>query len=258
MDFRNNEKNHVFNIKLSKFLGLYQILDPETVKFRGQNVYHIVMACILLYMCAISMILNLSGLYYWKVNMPISIDYLWKSGTTVYMIYKIWIVIRHSNDIWNCLSITRYGFTSFNNRNRHNILDRWRDRLVLLTTIYVIMYFTSTITYMVFTLLFSERVSPVKNHYGSIGYYRQNIMNFYLIVSDETYNTHYYMFYFSEALFLIFVTISFLIFDILLVTLCFGICCQMQIIYSAFESVGHKSLRDHNSPIIGEYDFEIK
>jgi len=252
MDIR-NETNHVFNIKLAKRLGLYQMLDPGAVKFSSRNIYHIGMACVLLYTCLISMILILSGLYYWTVNIPISMDYIWKSESTLYIIYKMWFVVHHSNEIWNCLSISRYDFTSFSNGNRH-ILDHWRERVSWSTTIYEIIYFTMCVGYLVITLAFSEDKSPVKNHDGSIGYYRQSAMNLYLIVSDETYNAHYYMFYFFEALFINLIGLFFFIFDFLLVTLCFSMSCQMQIIFSAFESVGHKSLRDSHSPI-GEYNF---
>ncbi|KAL4084860.1 hypothetical protein QTP88_027739 [Uroleucon formosanum] len=244
-----NEKNHVFNIKLSKLTGLYQLLDPGTVKYLGRNVYHIAIVCVLLYMCLFSLISILSSLYYWTANISISMDYFWKSETTLYIIYKIYFVVCHSKEIWNCLSITRYDFTSFKYQNRHVILDRWRERLAWLTTIYAIMYLTATVSYLVITLAFSKDKLPVKNHDGSIGYYRQNAMNFYIIVSDGTYNAHYYMFYFIEALFVGLTGLFFFIFDFLLVTLCFGMCCQMQIICSAFESVGHKSLRGLDSPI---------
>ncbi|CAI6373156.1 unnamed protein product [Macrosiphum euphorbiae] len=247
MDLR-NESNHVFNIKLAKIIGLYQMLDPGTVKCRGRNIYHIVTSCALLYICLISMILILSGLYYWNVNIPIRMDYFWKVLNAFYLIYKIWIIIHYSNDIWNCLSITRYDFTTLSNRSRH-ILDRWRERLVWLTTIYAILYITSMVSYLSITLAFSGDKLPVKIHNGSIGYYRQNAMNLYLIVSDETYNAHYYTFYFVEAIFIAFIGLYFLIFDILLVTLCFGMCCQVEIICSAFESVGHKSLCDQHSRI---------
>jgi len=109
MDFR-DEKNHFFNIKLAKLTGLYQISEPKTIKFRGRNIYHIVMACVLVYMCFISMILLLGSLYYWTVNIPISMDYFNKSVTSFYIIYKTVIIICHSNDVWNCLSITRVRF----------------------------------------------------------------------------------------------------------------------------------------------------
>jgi len=89
---------------------------------------------------------------------------------------------------------------------------------------------------------------------GSVGFYRQNVMNFYLIVSDETYNANYNTFYIFEALYLTTLVMSFLIFDIVLVTLCIALCSQMQMICSAFKSVGHKSLYDSHSST-GEYDF---
>eukprot|EP00102_Acyrthosiphon_pisum_P023049 XP_016660259.1 PREDICTED: odorant receptor 46a-like [Acyrthosiphon pisum] len=247
MDIR-NEKNDFFNIKLAKIVGLYQMLDSKTVKYRGRNIYHIGMACVLLYICLFFMIYILSCLYYWTVNIPISMDYFWKAEITLYVIYKIWFVVQHSNDIWNCLSITRHDFTSFGNQNR-DILDYWRDRLAWLTIVYATMYFMAMFSYLAITLVFSDEKSLVKNHGGSIGYYRQNAMNLYLIVSDQTYNAHYYIFYFVEALFGIFIALLFFIFDFLLVTLCFSMCCQMQIICSAFESVGHKSLHDHHSLI---------
>ncbi|XP_060860110.1 odorant receptor 46a-like [Metopolophium dirhodum] len=243
-----NEKNHIFNIKFTKLIGLYQMVDPKSIKLRGGNIYHVVMWCVMLYVFIVSMILVLSGLYYWTVNIPISMDYIWKSVTTFYITYKTWLIMRHSNDIWNCLSITRYDFTSFSNRNKH-VLDHWRERLTWFMTMYTIMYFTAVVSSSVTTLAFSGVKLPVKNHEGSVGYYRLNILNFYLIASDDTYNSHYNKFYFFETLSLIVMTMVFLVFDMLLVTLCFGMCCQMEMISSAFESVGHKSLRDQHSSI---------
>jgi len=40
-----DEKNYVFNIRLAKLIGLYQMLNPGTKKCRGQKVYHIVSSC---------------------------------------------------------------------------------------------------------------------------------------------------------------------------------------------------------------------
>ncbi|XP_060879091.1 odorant receptor 46a-like [Metopolophium dirhodum] len=247
MDIR-NEMNHVFNIKLTKFIGLYQMLDPGSLKYRGRNVYHISAACILLFMCLNSVLLNVSGLYYWTDNMSISVDCFWKAEILVYLVYKMWIVVHHSNDIWDCLSITRYDFTSFSLRNRH-ILDRWRGRSVWLTTMCAILYSGFSAIYLGSTLAFRNNILPIKNHDGSVGFYRQNVMNLYLFVSDETYNANYNTFYIVEALYLAMMIISFIIFDIVLITLCIALCCQMQMICSAFKSVGHKSLCDSHSSI---------
>ncbi|XP_050057462.1 odorant receptor 94b-like, partial [Aphis gossypii] len=242
MDVR-DENNYVFNIRLAKRIGLYQMLDPETIKYHGKNVYHIVAASIALYLFVFSIILNVSGVYYWTNNMPISVDYFWKAETSMFVIYKIWILIHHSKDLWNCLSVTWYGYTTFNIRNKR-VLDRWRERTVWFTNVLTLIYWSSVVIYTISTLVFREDIISMKNYDGSIGNYRQNVMNLYLIVSDETYNRYYYTFYLVESVFLIFLVILFPIFDILLITLCFAICGQMQMIFSAFKSVGYESICD--------------
>jgi len=109
MDIR-DEKNFVFDIRLAKLTGLYQILDPGTIRFRSKNVYHVVIAIIMLYMYCISITLNVSGFYYFADNIHMSVEYFWHAEMTLFIMYKIWIVIDHSNDLWNCLSVTWYGF----------------------------------------------------------------------------------------------------------------------------------------------------
>jgi len=98
MDFL-DENNHVFNIWLAKRVGLYQMLDPGTARHRGKNVYHIAMTFIVLYLSVIAAMMNVSGIYYWKDNMPISIDYFWKAEAFLFVFYKMWIIVYRSIDI---------------------------------------------------------------------------------------------------------------------------------------------------------------
>lgn len=251
MDVR-DENKYVFNIWLAKRIGLYQLLDPGTARYRGKNVYHIAVIFTVLYLSVIATMMNVSGIYYWKDNMPLSIDYFWKSVTWLFVFYKMWIVVYRSTDIWDCLSITRYGFTSFGHRNTRT-LDRWRERSVRFTTTVTVVYLSSLVFYMTGTPAFRKDWMPVKNHDGSVGYYRRNVINFYLVVSDST-------FFFVETVAVVLLPTFSVMFDVLLVTLCFATCCQMQMVSRAFESFGHdKSFGDdprrshHRSPI-GECD----
>jgi len=165
----------------------------------------------------------------------------------------MWVIVHYSDDIWNCLSITCYGFTSHSLRDRH-ILDRWREQSVLLTTILTVLYFISVTMFLVSSLSLSNVILPVKNPDGSVSNYYHNILNLYLIVSDDTYNAHYNMFYIVEALCLLSFLIILFVFDFLLVTLCLAIRCQMQMVCTAFESLGHKSLGDDLS-LVSEYGY---
>jgi len=104
-----NEKNHVFNIGLANLIGLYNILDPGTIQFRGQKVFHVVITFIMLCSWVISMILNVSGVYYLSDNLPISIEYFWFAENTIFIYCKVWIMF--------CLSIMHYGFIAVGLRN---------------------------------------------------------------------------------------------------------------------------------------------
>ncbi|KAL4098228.1 hypothetical protein QTP88_022872 [Uroleucon formosanum] len=248
MDIR-DDQNHVFNISLAKRTGLYQSLNPETTKYRGKNLYRIVMAFFTLYIGVNGVILNVHGVYYWTNNMSLSIDYFWNGIYTLFICYSLSVIVHYSDDIWNCLSITCYGFTSHSLRDRH-ILDRWRERSVFITTIITFTYFVSAfIFYFSSLVLWNYRVE-VKNRDGSVSNYRYNVLNYYLFVSEETYNAQYYMFNMVECLGMVNFLIALFVFDVLAVTLCLAIRCQMQMISIAFESVGYTSLGDHHLSLV--------
>jgi len=252
-----NEKTCVFNIRLAKLTGFYQILDPETIKCRGRNAYQIFVAFVLFYLLVISIALFVSCLSLWTYYTSMSVMGFLEATNSFYACYKMWIVIYRSNDIWKCLSITRYGFTSLNypKRDGQVLLDRWRARSVWYTDMLAGTYCFSVVFYVVCCLAFSNDMVQIKNHDGSIGNFRQNVLNLYFFASDETYNEYYKTLFVFEALFMAGLTIAYLVFDILLLTLCLAIQCQMQMICAAFESVNHKSLSDPHSSAIGRYEF---
>ncbi|XP_060868921.1 uncharacterized protein LOC132943821 [Metopolophium dirhodum] len=251
-----NEKHHVFNIRFANLIGLYQTLDPGALKCRGRNVYQIFVAFIALYVLVISVVLFVGCLHLWTYNTATSLLDFLITTNSFYACYKMWIVIYRSCDIWDCLSITRYGFTSLSNRKRngHDILDRWRSRSVWYTSLLAGAYFLTMVFYVGCPLAFGAAVIPIKNHDGSIGNYRLNVLNLYFFASDETYNEYYNTFFVVEALFIASLVITYLLFDILLLTLCLGICCQIEMICSAFESVNHNSPSDLHSSAIDNND----
>ncbi|KAL5236249.1 hypothetical protein ACI65C_003659 [Semiaphis heraclei] len=196
--------------------------------------------------------LIISGLYYSPNNIFASVEYGWRGMMSIFVIYRIWVVVYHSNDVWNCLTITRYDFTSHNLRDRH-ILDLWRKRSVWITNTMAIMYFMSLVFFVGIFLIFPDDIMTIKFNDGSVGHYRQNLINLILLVTDETYNAYYGVFYTIEVSFNVLLANIFFMFDMLLVTLCFAVSCQLQMINAAFESFGYESLSNPHTPIIGEY-----
>lgn len=83
--------------------------------------------------------------------------------------------------------------------------------------------------------------TTMKNHYRSSIAYRLNILNLYLFVKEEAYNTYFYVFYIIETFGIAISVLFIIIFDTVVNTLDFALSGQLQMISTAFESVGHKS-----------------
>lgn len=235
------------------------MLDPGTTKYLGRNVYQMFVALFLLYLLVSAVVLMVGCLHFWTFDTSMSILDLLLAINSFYACYKMWIIFYRSDDIWDCLSITRYGFTSssFRKRNGHDyVLDRWQARSVWYTSSMAVAYCFSFVFYIRCHLIFGDAIRPIKNLDGFIGNYRWNVLNLSFLTSDETYNEHYNTFFVIEALFIVVITIFYLIFDILFLTLCLAICCQMQMIRDAFKSINHKSLlSDPHSSAIGKPEF---
>jgi len=44
-----DENNTIINMKLSKMIGLYQILDPNSPQILGYNIFHVIVTFFILY-----------------------------------------------------------------------------------------------------------------------------------------------------------------------------------------------------------------
>ncbi|VVC36724.1 Hypothetical protein CINCED_3A012535 [Cinara cedri] len=87
----------------------------------------------------------------------------------------------------------------------------------------------------------SKTIVTIKNLDGSYAKYRMNIFNLYFIASDETYNKYFNVFYLIEITVAICFTYFSVVFDIVVITICVTISCQLDAIGDAFQSLGHKN-----------------
>lgn len=234
-----DDKKQIFNLLLAKSLGVYQMLDPNTEKYLGRhNVYRCVFIMLVFYNCLISMTAFLNGLYYWSNHTMESIFYFGMGLNILYISYKMCLLLNNSKEIWDCLSITQYDFMTYGHRDRR-ILDFWRKRSIGITYIITIILFLFTCFYVMYPLIFSGRFVVMKNHDGSSSNYRLNVLNLCSFIPEQTYNTHYNVFYIIETVSCVFSIFCSLAFDLNLMTLCLAITCQLEMIFSAFKSVTH-------------------
>jgi len=232
---------------LVKILWFYENLISEKVKCRGRyNFYKSIFVILMLYQCLISLIICLSGFYYWTKNTIESMMYLITSINIVFANYKMYTIVYYSVYIWKCLSITQFNFTNYGHQHRR-ILDFWRNLSIRLTYTFKIMCFLLVIGVAMYPLTFGNTFLQMKDHNGLSSNYRLNVLNLNLLFSEETYNTYFYVFYIIEIFCIIVLLIHIIIIDTILITLCLAITCQLQTICDTFKLVGHKSLHSPNS-----------
>lgn len=234
---------------LNKFLVIshrfFQNFDLENVKDRF-TVYNSIFIFLVLYQCLISVIMCISGFYFWTNN---TVEALFNFTIMINLFfsnYKMYTVVRYSKDIWNNLSIMHFNFTKYEGRLRH-ILNLWGNRITWITYIYTVLVFLLIICLITYPQVFSNTFLVIKNDDGSSSKYRLNIINLYLLCSEETYNTYFNVFYIIEVSSVIVLLLTVIIFDTTSMTLSLAISCQLQMIYNACKLVGHITPQTLNS-----------
>lgn len=238
------ENEYVFNFKLARLMGLYQILDPTTITLCGYNVYHIIMAVFKLYLYFMSLLGPIS-LYYLTNDVIAFTFYVGTVQNYIYSCFKIIMFVNRSKDIWNLIDVTSFNFMSYRHYNR-NIFTNWRTICIWTSYMYIILVFFVLLCWSASPFVFSNTIVQIKNIDGSYSKYQINVINSFVMLSDETYNKHLALFYCVEltagVLFMYFTTI----FDIFVIMICFALCCQMEAISSAVQSLGYNLSFDNN------------
>lgn len=126
MNHRKRDK-HMSNTVLAKFLGFDKILNPDSVKLGGYNVYHVLFGFLTILVSLMSMITCFNGLYYWTNHRAEAILYIGMGGGGIFSCYKMSIFIRRWRQIWDCLSITGFDLTSYGQSRGARLLKLWRN-----------------------------------------------------------------------------------------------------------------------------------
>lgn len=237
------ENGYFFDFKVMERVGLLRILDPKTTKLRGYNVYHIFLVPFVLYVSAVST-LGCVGFYH-TTNSVIMFTLCTGYVTNLlFSCYKMMHVVVHSERIWECMDVTRPDFVSYC-RYDGNIFECWRRRTMRTLSLYIVIIFFTLIIWTSMPLVFGSTSVEMKNAGGSRSFYRMNVLNIYPAVSDETYNSHFNVFYFIETVVLLCFLYFSTIYDSIMVTTCFALSGRLEAIADAVKSLGHERPNDN-------------
>lgn len=232
------EPRTIMNVALAKRIGLIQLLNPETVKYRSYNVYRIaIILGIVLYELPLSIVFLAQSAYYCTSDTNTSILSLASAENILFICFKIGWVIFYSDDICQCLEVAQFDFMSYGRYNRR-LLETWQSYCMRISYVFFALTWFCYFYCVYSTLLLKDTFIPVKDPDGSVGDYRFNLLNLYFFTSSETYNKYFSVFYIVEVVYVSFGVFFFNHNDIIVITLCLALTCQFRMISDAFESVG--------------------
>lgn len=245
MDLK-NEKQYIFNMKLARAMGLYQILNPNSTKIYGHNIYHIVVLVFGSFMFAASMLFPI-GLVHLRNDMIAFMYYNGCISNFLLSCYKISNILYYSDIIWQCIDVTSFYFISYKHYDR-NVFKNWQKRCTQTTYVYIIIALFAFFCWIFSPSAMNKSIIMIRNVDGSYSKYRMNIFNIYLLASHETYNLHFYVFYAIEIVISICYMYFTIVFDVLMVLICFAISYQLETISSTIETLGYKTRTPQDIP----------
>lgn len=232
----------IFNVKLAKYFGLYQILNPDTGKLYGYNKFHVLSMFYVFVLLGI-MFVTFVGVCGKVHRDPMSaVVPLVVIQNVVFASYKIAVVIRHSREIWNCLDVTRYDFVD---QRASKTFKRFRSRGLHSTMVIFVAghlaLFLSLVVPLYIDHMHHAHQTTEEDDYSSSASYRYNMFNLIYPVSSDTYNDWFYVFYVCELIVGVFYLQIANDFDFLLIPVCLALGAQL-------ETIGreYRSLRQHH------------
>lgn len=225
-----NEGNLMIDAKLMKNTGLYQLLNPHSLKvFKYLAITQILVLVMLFFM----LVLNI---YYLLDNLNDVVNYLLQVVACANSIYKLYSIIRYSNTFWNGIQSTSIQYLSYK-YHRRQISEIGRIKLKSLTTFFAIWWAVSCSIWIISPLFNYYRLNnEIKNE--NIGNYQYNVLNLVFPVSVKFYNKHFISYYVLESILMVIWSHSMLIFDIITISMCVTLSYQLKTIVNSYHTFG--------------------
>ncbi|XP_050436543.1 uncharacterized protein LOC126843211 [Adelges cooleyi] len=246
-------KDYVFNVRLAKLLGLCQMLHPNNVKYYGYNIYQLPIIFGMLLMGITGCVCGLTGMYHWSNDLTQSFWMYTFLQNIIFVIYKLVVIFKNSDDIWECLHVVSFDFLSYKFYDK-SILKVWQTRTIRFTYIISVALIMTTVVWFVSPLIISDNYIKIRNHDGSYDSYRLSLFNLYFMVSTDVYNEYFSIFYIVETL-IVFLYASLLVLsNIVIISLCTAIVGQLETINKGLENFEQNHINIQEQGMSNDYN----
>lgn len=231
--------------KLAKHIGLYQILNPNSIKMYGCNVYHIALYGSIIGPFAVT-ILYLIILYNSINDINATLYYSTMTVTLWSLFYKLCIILRNSSKIWNCFEILKSDFLLYQRYDK-KIFQSWQSNSKRVGYAFIAVSIISIIVWNTLPYMFKIGFVDTKNRNNSLNKSHTNVLNLNCMISDGAYNMHFNVCYFIEFFMCTYCVMITIICIFLILIMFYAFCGQLDTIKNALESLGHVQASSDNA-----------
>lgn len=245
-----NKENHNIMILL-KMIGIYQIINPNSLKIKDINIYKVINICLIM-LTTTTTVIGICSIFYEMEgslnNGMIDMQQFFYVASNIVASLKVIMIIHNSDRIWKFFDVTNDLCLFGKHSPGHFYKNReCTTRFVKISYLYVLMFFIAGFLWTLKPIILN--ISSQNNDYIR----NINVSNFSYFITTKIYNTFYSYFYTMEVLMTIYITYGLLSYDLLIIIILPIIYSQYEIISFAFQNL--QSIDDEED---GESTFNFK
>ncbi|CAI6361034.1 unnamed protein product [Macrosiphum euphorbiae] len=237
------EEKYAFNLTLFKTIGYYQMIDPNSKKIFGFNVYNVINITLVIF-TSIMTVIGLSGFLYKSDNITSEensfkdIQMLFYLSCIVLGNLKIAITAYNADAIWELLNVAHESFLS----NKYCKQDKYKlyncgKRFARIFPWYFFMFIMTAVAWSVVPIVVNNHAATQNNEH----IYMTNIANLRYPITVKAYNTFYKGFYALEFIMVWYSAYGLVVFDLFIVALLQLLATHYEIISSTYENFKYKA-----------------
>jgi hypothetical protein len=229
----------IINLELFKQYYFYHLFNPNGPKILNYSVHRLIhIVCIMVIICfiifsALTFVLKTENQVITNVELFLLMFVYIEFGISF---LKILVFLLKAGTIWKLFSFTRIDFLASKQCHKHMaILHVYREKSKISTNFLLNYCLVVLIMWMATPLILNTWVEPEtpNRRYN-------NILNLRYPVNTSIFNEYYYAFYLIEVLVCFFLLYYSILIDNYLISFCWTIIAQFEVITCAYKSIGNE------------------
>lgn len=241
------EKKYAIDLTLFKYVGFYQMVDPNSPRIFNWNVYNVVHIALVIVTSSIT-IFGIPGVLF---RADRSIENSLKDMPLMFYIacitvgnMKVLTIIYHSDQIWRLLDVASESFlTSKHCRTKYHRLVECGGRYAKIFPWYFFLFFMTGFSWITMPVIVNRGQPDDYGNYSTPAHRRDdhvpklNVVNLRYPISGETYNQFYGPLYAMEGVMCAYGAFGLVGFDLYLIAVLQLMSVQYDVISSAYEGL---------------------